>query len=141
MSFLNSAAYAAAMADSRPALAVVTGGKSGIGKAIAMKIASFPFIDQVLAVSRSIKKEDVDDHEKITPFAADVGTAEGRNAILAEIERHCGPRHDRSKQVRFLVHAAGTIDPIAPALQLTPQDLRHAMNVNCEAPFILTTAL
>ena len=66
MSFLTSAAYAAAMAENRPAVALVTGGKSGIGKALALKIASFPFIDQVLAVSRSIKDSDVAESPKIT---------------------------------------------------------------------------
>ena len=44
MSFFRSTAFATALSDTRPAVAIVTGGKSGIGKAIAIKIASFPFI-------------------------------------------------------------------------------------------------
>jgi len=141
MTFRSSPAFAVAMADTRPALAVVTGGKSGIGRALAIKIASFPFIDQVLAVSRYIKQEDVEGCAKVTPLAADVSTEQGRTAIATEVERICGPRHQRTKQLRFLVHSAGIIEPVTPVLDVLPQDLRQAMNVNCEAPFFLTTAL
>ena len=54
MNFRTTSAFAAAMADSRPSIAIVVGGRSGIGLAIAQKIATFSFIDQVLCVSRSI---------------------------------------------------------------------------------------
>ena len=141
MSFLRSTAFATALSDIRPAVAIVTGGKSGIGKAIAIKIASFPFIDRVLAVSRSIKQEDVEGHDKITPIAADISTEEGRQAILSQIESICGPSKNRTKQIRFLLHSAGVIEPIVSVLNVTPPDLRYAMNINCEAPFFLTTAL
>ena len=141
MSFLTSAAYAAAMAENRPAVALVTGGKSGIGKALALKIASFPFIDQVLAVSRSIKDSDVAESPKITALAADVSTEDGRHQIVQEVDRLCGSGNARSKQLMYLIHSAGVIDPIKPVLEVRPDELRHAMVINCEAPFFLTTAL
>ena len=81
MSFLSSAAYTSAM-SSRPGIAVVTGGKAGIGRALAEKLASFPFIDEVLTVSRSITNKDVESSPKLTALAADVGTAEGRELIV-----------------------------------------------------------
>ena len=137
----RSTAFATALSDTRPTVAIVTGGKSGIGKAIAIKIASFPFIDQVLAVSRSVEQKDVEGYEKITPLAADIGTEEGRQAILSKVESICGPSENRTKQIRFLVHSAGVIEPIVSVLNVKPSDLRYAMNVNCEAPFFLTTAL
>jgi len=94
MSYWKNAAYASAASSSgnaaerAAALAVVTGGKSGIGLAIADKIAEFPFIDAVLAVSRSITSTDVANHSaKIVPFAADVSTEEGRMKIVAEVDR------------------------------------------------------
>ncbi len=139
MSFVTSAAHSAAMADARPAIAIVTGGKSGIGKAIADKIATFPFIEQVLAVSRSIKDHDVADSPKILALTADVSTEEGRQVIVDEVNRLC--RGDEKKQLRYLVHSAGTIDPIKPALKVQPEDLRRAMVINCEGPFFLSTAL
>ena len=139
MSFVTNASYAAAMADSRPAIALVTGGKSGIGKAIADKIATFPFIEQVLAVSRSIKDDDVADSPKISALAADVSTAEGRQVIVDEVNRLC--RGENKKQLRYLVHSAGTIDPIKPVFEVQPEELRRAMIINCEGPFFLSTAL
>jgi benzil reductase ((S)-benzoin forming) len=129
------------MAESRPAIALVTGGKSGIGKALALKIASFPFIDQVLAVSRSIKDSDVAESPKIAALSADVSTKDGRHRIVQEVDRLCGSGDSRSKQLMYLIHSAGVIDPIKPILEVHPDELRHAMNINCEAPFFLTTAL
>ena len=49
--FKQSAIYATHLAaDQGSGIAVVTGGRSGIGQAIATKIATFPFIDTVLSV-------------------------------------------------------------------------------------------
>lgn len=129
-------AYHSMKESARPAVALVTGGKSGIGKAIALKIASFPFIDQVFCVSRSIQETDdvVQRNPKIYPLPANVGTPEGRKAIVEKIE-------STGKQLRFLIHSAGTIDPIKSPLHVTEDELRNAMNINCEAPFLLTTAL
>eukprot|EP00541_Cyclophora_tenuis_P016819 CAMPEP_0116577676 /NCGR_PEP_ID=MMETSP0397-20121206/21281_1 /TAXON_ID=216820 /ORGANISM="Cyclophora tenuis, Strain ECT3854" /LENGTH=334 /DNA_ID=CAMNT_0004106977 /DNA_START=111 /DNA_END=1116 /DNA_ORIENTATION=+ len=149
MSFVSSAAYAIAMKEShRPAIAVVTGGKSGIGKAIAAKIATFPFIDTVVAVSRSIQPSDVADinnnNSKVEALAADVTTPEGRDAIVQHIAQLCGTEkeeEEKKKQVRFLVHGAGSIHPIKSVLEVQPDELRNAMIVNCEAPLLLTTAL
>ena len=128
-----------------PSIAVVTGGRSGIGLAIARKIASFPFIERVLAVSRSITDHDVAHiSPKIQAVQADVATVEGRQAIVQEVSKLCGGgggKTTRTKQLRFLIHSAGIIDPIKPILQVTPEELRYAMTVNCEAPFFLTTAL
>jgi NAD(P)-dependent dehydrogenase (short-subunit alcohol dehydrogenase family) len=142
MSFVTSTAYKSAM-EAPPAIALVTGGKSGIGKALALKIASFPFIDVVLAVSRSIQDSDVSESPKITALAADVSTVEGRELIVQEVDRLCGGSavETRIKQLRFLIHSAGVIEPIKPVLQVRPEELRHAMNINCEAPLFLTTAL
>jgi short-subunit dehydrogenase len=41
----------------------------------------------------------------------------------------------------YLIHAAGTIDPIKSVLDVTADELRAAMVLNCEAPLLLTTAL
>jgi hypothetical protein len=62
----------------KSAIVVETGGKPGIGKALALKIASFPFIDCVLGLFRSITDQDVIESRMIQALAADIGTAEGR---------------------------------------------------------------
>lgn len=140
MSFRAGTAYTKALAEKRPSIALITGGRSGIGLAVAKKIASFPFIDQVIAVSRSIQDSEV---KKISPkieaLQADVGTEEGRQKIVDHVSILCG--EDKNKQLRFLVHSAGTIDPIKNILDVKPNELRHAMSVNVESPFFLTTAL
>ena len=140
MSFRTGTAYAKALAEKRPSIALVTGGRSGIGLAVAGKLASLPFIDQVLAVSRSIQDSDVKNvSPKIQALQADVGTEEGRQKIVDQVSKICG--EDKEKQLRFLVHSAGTIDPIKNILEVKPNELRHAMSVNVESPFFLTTAL
>jgi benzil reductase ((S)-benzoin forming) len=126
------------ISDSRPALALVTGGRSGIGKAIAQKISSFPFIDQVLVVSRSINESDLDGNTKLVPVVADVGTEEGRQLILDRVKELS---NNYSKPLRFLVHSAGTIDPIKSVLDLKQEELRRSLTVNLEGPIMLTTAL
>lgn len=127
-----------AVHDIRPALAVVTGGRSGIGKAIAAKIAQYSFIDNVLLVSRSITSDDVKDDPKFVALAADIGTIEGRNMIVSHVEKLSG---GRTKPLRFLIHSAGTIDPIKSVLDVTQDELSHAMRVNLEGPLLLSTAL
>lgn len=148
--FKDTALYKTSHSASVPSgIAVVTGGRSGIGRALCANIASYPFIDTVLSVSRSISAADVDRDEneyasKITPLAADVSTETGRSKIVAAVDKLCGgdaTNPNRTKQLRYLIHSAGTIDPIKSALEVTPEELRNAMLVNCEAPFFLSTAL
>jgi len=123
-----------AVNDTTPSLAVVTGGRSGIGRAIANKIATWPFIAHVLIVSRSVSKSTPLDDPKFIPVAADVGTEEGRRTIRDQVEK-------LDKPLRFLVHSAGTIDPIKSILDVTQDELRKALAVNLEGPVLLTTAL
>jgi len=148
MSFRTGAAYAKASTESRPSIALVTGGRSGIGLAVAKKIATFPFIDQVLAVSRSIS--DQDDLAGVSPqikaLPADASTEEGRQKIVDRVSELCNSatadgRATRQKQLRYLIHSAGTIDPIKNILDVTPGEFSQAMKVNCESPFFLTTSL
>ncbi len=124
--------------DQRPSIALVTGGRSGIGKAIADKIACFPFIEKVLLVSRSIKPEEVSHNPKFVAVAADIGSEEGRNTIVQHVESLSS---NKSKRLRFLVHSAGTIDPIKSILDVTHDELARSMLVNLQGPILLSTAL
>jgi NAD(P)-dependent dehydrogenase (short-subunit alcohol dehydrogenase family) len=127
---------------SRPALALVTGGRSGIGKAIAKKIASFPFIDVVLIVSRNANQTEMaKEDSKFIAVPADIGTEEGRQAVVDKVKSLSETKKSARRQLRFLVHSAGTIEPISPVLSVTPEEFRKAMNVNLEGPFFLSTSL
>lgn len=147
MSFARYTANNMKDASSRPALALVTGGRSGIGKAIADKIATFPFIDKVLLVSRSIQPQDVADNPKFVAVAADIGSEEGRKKIVQQVEEHSSSTSAAAngeklkKPLRFLVHSAGTIDPIKSVLDVTEDEFSNAMLVNVQGPILLSTAL
>lgn len=126
----------------------MTGARSGLGKAIATKIATFPWIDTVLAVSRRITAADVTAlSPKIRPVAADVATVEGRAKIRDAVDQLCcgssntttttndddngatstKSAHRRQRQLRYLVHNAGIIDPLKSILDVTPNELRRAL--------------
>lgn len=124
--------------DTRPAIALVTGGRSGIGKAIANKIASFPFIEKVLLVSRSIQATDAAENPKFVAVAADIGSEEGRQTIVQQVETFSA---SKSKPLRFLVHSAGIIDPIKSILDVTQAEFSKALLVNVQGPILLSTAL
>jgi len=86
---------------------------------------------------------------KTTPLAADISTEAGRTKIEEAVDRICGAHGatttssttQHAKQLRYLVHYAGIIDPIKSIRDVTPDELRHAMVVNCEGPLFLNTAL
>jgi NAD(P)-dependent dehydrogenase (short-subunit alcohol dehydrogenase family) len=64
------------------AIALVTGARSGIGKAIADRIATFPHVEKVLAVSRTIAPFETSSSNKLVAVAADLTTAAGRQVIV-----------------------------------------------------------
>jgi NAD(P)-dependent dehydrogenase (short-subunit alcohol dehydrogenase family) len=162
MSFRKSAVYLAATTTTTGttagagAIAVVTGAKSGIGAALRQKIAAWDCVDTVVAVSRSISINDLAldgiDNQKCIPLAADIATTEGRRTIVNKVHELCTggdgastattpPSPPRHKQLRFLIHCAGTIDPIKSILELQPQEFEKSWQVNVEGPLFLTTAL
>jgi len=113
-------------------VAVVTGGGSGIGKCLALKLASAGFT--VVIVGRRadiLATVAAEVPEKIYPCPADVATPEGR----ARVASFVGDR-----PVPLLVHSAASCQLVA--LSTMPlESSQQEMRVNVEAPLYLTQAL
>jgi hypothetical protein len=97
-------------------------------------------------VLRYVKQDVADGHSKVTSFSWQPTLLPNKvaqpflqvkwNGFAALVTSA-----PAKKQLWFLVHLAGIIEPATPVLDVLPKDLRQAMNVNCEAPYVLTTAM
>lgn len=115
-------------------MAVVTGGGTGIGRALCDVLAERGFT--VLAVGRRAEPLQVLATEfpgRIEPVVADVATPAGRETIASAV--------GTGRQLRFLVHNAGTIAPIGLLQALTPEALRAHLATNLEGPLFLSQRL
>ncbi len=114
-------------------LAVVTGGSSGLGRALARELASIGL--QVLAVGRradALAETAAPNAERIQAVTADVGDPEGRARVVEAA---------RGSPVRTVIHNAGVLEPVGPLRDVDVATWRHAMAVNLEAPVFLTQGL
>lgn len=113
--------------------AVVTGGGTGIGRALALELARRGL--DVLVVGRRHELLDAvcrDGGSRLSAVAADVAQESGRAAIRDALE---------GRQVCCLVHNAAVLEPIGPLSGVTLEAWRAAQAVNVEAPLFLTQAL
>ncbi|MCA0177453.1 MAG: SDR family oxidoreductase [Proteobacteria bacterium] len=102
--------------------ALVTGGSTGIGRAIANRLAA-EGADVVITGRREAPlKEAASQHEKISYVVADVGRAEDVARTLQEVNA----RHGR---LDVLVNNAG-VAPIAPLRELDMDQYDHTFEVN-----------
>ncbi|WP_197383441.1 SDR family NAD(P)-dependent oxidoreductase [Mycolicibacterium mengxianglii] len=107
-----------------PRVAVVTGGASGIGKAIAERLA---------ADGHQIAVFDLNPGEAPHSYAVDVTD---RAAIDAALQRV----HDELGQVGILVNAAG-LDGFKPFLKISFEDWQKVVNVNLHGVFHMIQAV
>lgn len=111
---------------------VITGGGSGIGKALAIKLAQNY---AVLIVGRNLRTLEETQHlspSNIKIVQADISEAVGRQLLLDTIPHNT--------KVKFLIHNAAIIE----AIELKNIDMkswRYQMAVNVEAPLFLTQLL
>ena len=112
---------------------VVTGGGSGIGRALALSLASRG--KSVLIVGRRelplVETAKLANH--ISYLCADVATDAGRRAVLQHLPT--------DEVLEGLVHNAAIIDPIAPIKQIDQQSWHQLLAVNLDAPLFLTQLL
>lgn len=112
---------------------VITGGGSGIGQALAWRLADLG--KSVLIVGRRAAniEQTASYSPNIQSLCADVSTTKGQSAIVEKLINQT--------QVTALIHNAGIIDPINAIKNISAQQWQQTMAINLNAPLFLTQAL
>jgi len=111
---------------------VITGGGSGIGRALALKLAQRG--KKVLIIGRNVTNlEGVSvQNPNIKYFCADVSNQEDRLSIK---------QHIKETKIKALINNAGIIQPIAKITDITFPEWQQVMATNLDAPLFLTKLL
>lgn len=121
---------------------VITGGSSGIGAALLRRLVQCEPQLNCLAVGRRLEKlEDAriqalvggDNSDRVKIVSADVSTPDGVAHIVSALPANAS--------VKYLVHNAGLLGPIAPLVDIDRETWRQVVATNLEAPLFLTQAL
>ncbi len=118
------------MREAEPVV-VLTGASSGIGHALAMRLAAS---HTVIAVARrqAALQQLATGQPGIEPCIADVADPADRARIAAAVG---------DRRVGYLIHNAGTLEPVGPLLEQSTDAIRQSLAVNVEAPIALSQAL
>ena len=116
-------------------IAIVTGGGTGIGRAIALEIARKKEMPVYIIGRRRKPLHETAEQfpQYIHPVQADVSTEEGRQTIADSL-----PQQDK---VQILVHNAAVLGPVKPLVKITLQEWRQHQSINVEGPLFLTQKL
>ncbi|BCA96420.1 sepiapterin reductase [Legionella antarctica] len=112
---------------------IITGGGSGIGKALALALAKRGKSVLIVGRRRQLLEETASISPLIEYFCADVSTNEGLHSIKAFVSN--------IPQIEGLVNSAGTISPLAAVQNIQPEEWHHALNTNLNAPLFLPQIL
>ncbi len=110
-------------------LALVTGASRGIGREIALAIASAGH--DVIAVSR--KPNPNDTHPKITSIAGDISNL----AFVTELQKEVATKYGT---VQILVNAAGIFGPISLIKDSDPEQWLETIMIDAIAPYYTSRA-
>lgn len=112
---------------------IITGGGSGLGKALAIALASRD--KSVLIVGR--RKGQLLETASISPLinylCADISTAEGIELLARYVQQ--------TPHINGLINNAGTLEPIVPLKEITVSDWQHTLNTNLNAALLLPQKL
>jgi benzil reductase ((S)-benzoin forming) len=112
---------------------LITGGSSGIGQALAWRLADLGC--QVCIVGRNATrcKQTTDYNPKqIKALIADIVEEKALEQLKA---------HFQEQSLDYLVHCAGSVDPMLPLDAMPRKDFEYNLQINCIAPLFLTIAL
>lgn len=114
-------------------VSIVTGGGSGIGRAITLNLAASGY--HVLIVGRRIQKLEQTKStfpEKIDMLKADISDIDDRKKIVSYISDNI---------IEFLVHNAAILGEITSLENMAVDEWKKVMAVNVDGPLFLTQAL
>lgn len=112
---------------------VITGGGSGIGRALAWSLADRGQSVTVIGRREQALKETVMHSPLIQSFCADVATSQGLDKIAEELARF--------SSIDALVNNAGTLDPITSIKDITSSNWEQCLKVNLDAALFLPQKL
>lgn len=112
-------------------VAIVTGGSSGIGKAIALKFAKYGAKVIIVGRKENALKEVADENENISFVAGDITDTKTISTLIEKVE------NEYNSQLDILVNNAGWC-PVQPITEVTIEDYDKAFNLDVRAVVDLT---
>lgn len=111
---------------------VITGGGSGIGRALAIALAKRDNLVLICGRHEQSLKETAANHPKISWLVADLSNDKGINTVADFCNQH---------PIDGLIHNAGTIEPIISLSSMTHDLWSYTQRLNVEPAIFLTKAL
>jgi benzil reductase ((S)-benzoin forming) len=112
---------------------IITGGGSGIGKALALALAARGKSVLIVGRREPVLQETASTSPLIEYLCADVSTHEGLQSIKTYVHK--------TPKIQGLINNAGTVEPIAPMAEMNREEWHHALSTNLYAPLFLTQLL
>lgn len=112
---------------------IITGGGSGIGKALALTLAKRGKTVLIIGRREQPLKETASASPLIKYVCADVSTSKGRDSIRVYL--------DNIPHITALINNAGTLEPIVAIRDIKLEDWHQAMSTNLDAALFLPQLL
>ncbi len=112
---------------------IITGGGSGIGKALAHELATRNKTVLIVGRREECLREVATFSSFIDYLCADISSTAGREKLIAYLEN--------KPVIEGLIHNAGIIEPIVPISIIDEKAWRQVMAINVEAPLFLSQLL